>query len=88
MNLKISVSGLEAGINSLGATTVLTSGDLMDENSFDKPNKVMINENSIRYALEIYIHHFFVEHFIHVMKLPLFPSSSIREELNFHFWML
>ncbi|CAL9148762.1 unnamed protein product [Musa hybrid cultivar] len=41
VNLKISVSGLEAGINSLGATTVLTSGDLMDENSFDKPNKVV-----------------------------------------------
>ncbi|THU70377.1 hypothetical protein C4D60_Mb08t24340 [Musa balbisiana] len=48
VNLKISVSGLEAAINSLGDTTVLTSGDLMDENSFDKPNKVMINENSIR----------------------------------------
>nr|CAD1817330.1 unnamed protein product [Ananas comosus var. bracteatus] len=41
VNLKISVSGLQQSVNSLGSSqTVLTSSNVMDENSFDHPNKV------------------------------------------------
>jgi hypothetical protein len=41
VNLKISVSGLTHTINSLSSsTTILTSGNVMDENSFLNPTKV------------------------------------------------
>lgn len=43
VNLKISIDGLKpSSFQSLGSTrTVLTSSNLMDENSFDEPNKVV-----------------------------------------------
>lgn len=41
MDLNITVSGLQNAINSVGSTkTELTSGGLMDENSFADPQKV------------------------------------------------
>ena len=42
VSLTISTSGLQASVNALGSTaTVLTSGNVMDENSFSNPNKVI-----------------------------------------------
>ncbi|KAM0947929.1 putative non-reducing end alpha-L-arabinofuranosidase [Dioscorea sansibarensis] len=42
VDLKITVSGLQNAINSVGSMkTELTSGDLMDENSFAEPRKVV-----------------------------------------------
>jgi hypothetical protein len=42
VSLTISTSGLQASVNALGSTaTVLTSGNVMDENSFSNPIKVM-----------------------------------------------
>ncbi|KAG6538094.1 hypothetical protein ZIOFF_003197 [Zingiber officinale] len=41
VSLKISINGLESAINSFGSTTILTSDNLMDENSFALPNKVV-----------------------------------------------
>lgn len=41
MSLTISATGVQGSINALGSTvTVLTSGSVMDENSFANPNKV------------------------------------------------
>uniref|UniRef100_A0A0D9XWK1 non-reducing end alpha-L-arabinofuranosidase n=1 Tax=Leersia perrieri TaxID=77586 RepID=A0A0D9XWK1_9ORYZ len=41
-NLTISSRGLQAGVNTAKSTvTVLTSGNLLDENSFSEPNKVV-----------------------------------------------
>ncbi|CAD6268778.1 unnamed protein product [Miscanthus lutarioriparius] len=41
VSLTISTSGLQASVNALGSTaTVLTSGNVMDENSFSNPSKV------------------------------------------------
>ncbi|XP_073114418.1 alpha-L-arabinofuranosidase 1 isoform X2 [Elaeis guineensis] len=48
VNLKISVAGLQNAVNSVGSTkTVLTSSNLMDENSFEEPNKVMPVQTSL-----------------------------------------
>ena len=42
VSLTISITGLQASVNALGSTTtVLTSGNVMDENSFSNPNKVI-----------------------------------------------
>ncbi|EEC67602.1 hypothetical protein OsI_34972 [Oryza sativa Indica Group] len=42
VNLAISSRGLQAGVNTAKSTvTVLTSGNLLDENSFAEPNKVV-----------------------------------------------
>ncbi|XP_066161899.1 alpha-L-arabinofuranosidase 1 isoform X2 [Oryza sativa Japonica Group] len=42
VNLTISSSGLQAGVNAAKSTvTVLTSSNLLDENSFSEPNKVV-----------------------------------------------
>jgi hypothetical protein len=42
VSLTISTTGIEGSINALGSTaTVLTSGNVMDENSFTNPNKVL-----------------------------------------------
>jgi alpha-N-arabinofuranosidase len=42
VSLTISTSGLQASVNALGSTTtVLTSGNVMDENSFSNQNKVI-----------------------------------------------
>lgn len=41
VNMKISISGLQSDINSSGSKfTILTSTNVMDENSFEKPDKV------------------------------------------------
>jgi alpha-N-arabinofuranosidase len=41
VNLTISSSGLQAGVDTAKSTvTVLTSSNLLDENSFSEPNKV------------------------------------------------
>ena len=41
VSLTFSATGLQGSINALGSTaTVLTSGSVMDENSFANPNKV------------------------------------------------
>ncbi|WOL17114.1 alpha-L-arabinofuranosidase 1 [Canna indica] len=52
VTLKISVKGLEAAINSLGSTTVLTSSNLMDENSFANPKKVIPVSDTLPNAAE------------------------------------
>ena len=40
----ISTTGLEASVSAVGSTvTVLTSGNVMDENSFSHPEKVINN---------------------------------------------
>ncbi|KAB8114092.1 hypothetical protein EE612_053322, partial [Oryza sativa] len=42
VSLTISATGLQARVNALGSTaTVLTSSNVMDENSFSNPNKVV-----------------------------------------------
>ncbi|KAF0889033.1 hypothetical protein E2562_021089 [Oryza meyeriana var. granulata] len=42
VNLTISSKGLQAGVNAEKSTaTVLTSGNLLDENSFSEPNKIV-----------------------------------------------
>ncbi|KAK3136038.1 hypothetical protein QOZ80_5BG0427150 [Eleusine coracana subsp. coracana] len=42
VSLAISTSGLQASVNALGSTaTVMTSSNVMDENSFSNPNKVV-----------------------------------------------
>ncbi|XP_039119840.1 LOW QUALITY PROTEIN: alpha-L-arabinofuranosidase 1-like [Dioscorea cayenensis subsp. rotundata] len=51
VNLKIAVSGLQNVVNSSGSTTtVLTSKNLMDENSFKEPNKVAPLQNMLQNA--------------------------------------
>ncbi|KAK8925995.1 Alpha-L-arabinofuranosidase 1 [Platanthera zijinensis] len=48
VNLKITITGLEETINSSGASkTILTSGNVMDENSFGVPNKVVPLEHAL-----------------------------------------
>jgi hypothetical protein len=42
VRLTISTSGLQASVNALGSTaTVMTSSNVMDENSFSNPKKVI-----------------------------------------------
>ncbi|XP_072966774.1 alpha-L-arabinofuranosidase 1-like [Typha angustifolia] len=51
VNLKISVAGLHYGVNSLGSSrTVLTSSNVMDENSFREPNKVVPRQTALSNA--------------------------------------
>ncbi|TVU50704.1 hypothetical protein EJB05_02091 [Eragrostis curvula] len=53
VSLKISTSGLQASVNALGSTaTVMTSGNVMDENSFSNPNKVVPIKSQLRNAAE------------------------------------
>ncbi|KAM0953955.1 putative non-reducing end alpha-L-arabinofuranosidase [Dioscorea sansibarensis] len=51
VNLKITVSGLQNVVNSSASTTtVLTSKNLMDENSFKEPNKVVPLQSMLQNA--------------------------------------
>jgi len=53
VSLTISTSGLQASVNALGSTTtVLTSGNVMDENSFSNPNKVVPVKSELSNAAE------------------------------------
>ncbi|KAF7064654.1 hypothetical protein CFC21_070920 [Triticum aestivum] len=53
VSLTISATGLQSSINALGSTaTVLTSGSVMDENSFANPNKVVPVTIELRNASE------------------------------------
>ncbi|AQK57199.1 Putative alpha-L-arabinofuranosidase family protein [Zea mays] len=53
VTLTISTSGLQASINALGSTaTVLTSADVMDENSFSNPTKVVPVKSDLSNAAE------------------------------------
>ncbi|KAJ0961544.1 hypothetical protein J5N97_001717 [Dioscorea zingiberensis] len=53
VNLKITVAGLQNAVNSFGSTiTVLTSKNLMDENSFKEPNKVVPLQSKLQNAGE------------------------------------
>lgn len=53
VNLTVSTSGLGASVNALGSTaTVLTSGNVMDENSFSNPNKVAPVKSQLSNAAE------------------------------------
>ncbi|XP_072151726.1 alpha-L-arabinofuranosidase 1-like [Setaria viridis] len=53
VSLKISASGLEAIVNALGSTsTILTSGNVMDENSFSNPTKVAPVNSELSNAAE------------------------------------
>ncbi|KAI4991732.1 hypothetical protein ZWY2020_040118 [Hordeum vulgare] len=53
VGLTISATGLQGSINALGSTaTVLTSGGVMDENSFANPNKVVPVTVELRDAAE------------------------------------
>ena len=59
VSLTISTSGLQASVNALGSTaTVLTSGNVMDENSFSNPNKVIYNFYIVRkMAYQMFYNH-------------------------------
>ncbi|XP_020218716.1 alpha-L-arabinofuranosidase 1 [Cajanus cajan] len=49
VNLKISIAGLEPNSLQLsGSQTVLTSANVMDENSFSQPNKVVPNQSLLK----------------------------------------
>ncbi|CAO2143162.1 unnamed protein product, partial [Urochloa humidicola] len=53
VSLTISTSGLEASVNVLGSTaTVLTSGNVMDGNSFSNPTKVVPVKSELSNAAE------------------------------------
>jgi alpha-N-arabinofuranosidase len=53
VSLTISTSGLQASVNALGSTaTVLTSGNVMDENSFSNPTKVAPVKSALSNAAE------------------------------------
>nr|CBX25226.1 hypothetical_protein [Oryza brachyantha] len=53
VNLTISSKGLQAGVNTAKSTvTTLTSGNLLDENSFTEPNKVVPVTNMLPDASE------------------------------------
>ncbi|KAF8671608.1 hypothetical protein HU200_049932 [Digitaria exilis] len=53
VSLTISTSGLEASVNALGSTTtVLTSANVMDENSFSNPTKVAPVKSELSNAAE------------------------------------
>ncbi|TVU27137.1 hypothetical protein EJB05_29719 [Eragrostis curvula] len=53
VSLTISTSGLEASVNALGSTaTVMTSSNVMDENSFSNPNKVVPVKSELPNAAE------------------------------------
>ncbi|KAK3118311.1 hypothetical protein QOZ80_9BG0697120 [Eleusine coracana subsp. coracana] len=51
VSLTITTSGLQASVNALGSTaTVMTSSNVMDENSFSNPNKVVPVKSELRNA--------------------------------------
>jgi alpha-N-arabinofuranosidase len=51
VRLTISTSGLQASVNALGSTaTVMTSSNVMDENSFSNPKKVVPVKSELRNA--------------------------------------
>ncbi|KAF3327213.1 alpha-L-arabinofuranosidase 1-like protein [Carex littledalei] len=51
MNIKISVSGLSSSVNALGSsTTVMTSSNVMDENSFSNSTKVVPVQSALTNA--------------------------------------
>ncbi|CAL4981696.1 unnamed protein product [Urochloa decumbens] len=53
VTVRISTIGLQASVNALGSTaTVLTSGNVMDENSFSHPKKVVPVKRQLRNAAE------------------------------------
>nr|CBX25410.1 hypothetical_protein [Oryza glaberrima] len=53
VSLTISATGLQARVNALGSTaTVLTSSNVMDENSFSNPNKVVPVKSQLSNAAE------------------------------------
>nr|CAB3491307.1 unnamed protein product [Digitaria exilis] len=53
VRVRISTAGLEASVNALGSTvTVLTSGNVMDENSFSHPKKVVPVKSQLQDAAE------------------------------------
>uniref|UniRef100_A0ACD5YI31 Uncharacterized protein n=1 Tax=Avena sativa TaxID=4498 RepID=A0ACD5YI31_AVESA len=54
VSLTISTTGIESSVNALGSTaTVLTSGEVMDENSFPNPNKVVPVTVELRNAADV-----------------------------------
>uniref|UniRef100_A0ACD5XTI7 Uncharacterized protein n=1 Tax=Avena sativa TaxID=4498 RepID=A0ACD5XTI7_AVESA len=54
VSLTISTTGIENSVNALGSTaTVLTSGEVMDENSFPNPNKVVPVTVELRNAADV-----------------------------------
>uniref|UniRef100_A0A0E0MJ79 non-reducing end alpha-L-arabinofuranosidase n=1 Tax=Oryza punctata TaxID=4537 RepID=A0A0E0MJ79_ORYPU len=53
VSLTISATGLQASVNAVGSTaTVLTSSNVMDENSFSNPNKVVPVKSQLSNAAE------------------------------------
>ncbi|CAO2141290.1 unnamed protein product [Urochloa humidicola] len=53
VRVRICTTGLQASVNALGSTvTVLTSGNVMDENSFSHPTKVVPVKTKLRSAAE------------------------------------
>ncbi|EEE52698.1 hypothetical protein OsJ_35098 [Oryza sativa Japonica Group] len=53
VSLTISATGLQARVNALGSTaTVITSSNVMDENSFSNPNKVVPVKSQLSNAAE------------------------------------
>ncbi|XP_020580500.1 alpha-L-arabinofuranosidase 1-like isoform X2 [Phalaenopsis equestris] len=77
VNFKISITGLQGTINSSQSSiTVLTSSNVMDENSFDVPNKVFPVENFLPNAgteMNIVIS----PHSLTSINLPLGPTTYI-----------
>jgi alpha-N-arabinofuranosidase len=53
VRVRISTTGLGTSVNAVGSTvTVLTSGNVMDENSFSHPQKVVPVKRQLRDAAE------------------------------------
>ena len=72
VSLTISTTRIEGSVNALGSTaTVLTSGNVMDENSFTNPNKVL---HHLFYELHSNMQ--YLEHSIAIRMSYCFVRSS------------
>ncbi|XP_039835507.1 alpha-L-arabinofuranosidase 1-like isoform X1 [Panicum virgatum] len=79
ISLTISTSGLQASVNALGSTTtVLTSGNVMDENSFSNPNKVVPVKSELSNAAE-QMQVTLAPHSVSAFDLALAQSKLIAE---------
>lgn len=79
MSLTISATGVQGSINALGSTvTVLTSGSVMDENSFANPNKVVPVTIELRNAAEE-MQVTLLPHSLTVFDLALAQSRLVAE---------
>ncbi|CAM0950366.1 unnamed protein product [Alopecurus aequalis] len=79
VSLTVSTTGIEGSVNALGSTaTVLTSGNVMDENSFTNPNKVVPVTVELRNAAEE-MQVTLVPHSFNAFDLELAQSKLVAE---------